>query len=89
MLQRMFERCYQELKTAEKQIAQALSEDVDGQVENQCEENDTLPSTVLPDQKTPSYRERKFSEAKSLGKQNLTYREIARRTGLDRRMVKK
>jgi transposase len=89
MLQRMFERCYQELKTAESNISQALSEDVAGQVENQCEEKDTLPSTVPPDQKAPSYRERKFSEVKSLGKQNLKYREIARRTGLDRRTVKK
>lgn len=89
MLQRMFESCYQELKTAERNIAQALSEDVDDQAEKQIKANDTPPSTVLQDQKIPSYRERKFSEVKSLGQQNLTYREIARRTGLDRRTVKK
>jgi transposase len=82
----MFERCYPELKTAERKIAKALSEDAQRQAENH---GDEIDPSVLQNQKTPSYRERKFSEVKSLGKQNLKHREIARRTGLDRRTVKK
>jgi len=84
MLQRMFERCHQELKIAEKNIAQARSEDIEQKMEKKAP-----LSTALQPQETCSYRERKFAEVKALGKQNLSHREIARKTGLDRRTVKK
>ena len=91
-LRRMFEKCTRELRQAEKQIAEAITEVKTGSQDvNDIEvekKSVTQGSPEVANQSTP-YRELRFAKVKELQNQDLTRREIAKRVHLDRRTVSK
>ncbi len=90
MLQRLFERCPDELALAAKQnsVEQTVTPPLASPTDpEQLEQEKYRSDPAQEDKKT--YRQVRFEEVKSLAKQGLSQRAIAEKTGLDRRTVRK